>query len=118
MTTRLDDEKTSTDTLECLDSQGYLRDFDLWDWEMAKNIATKLDVGILTSEHKNVIRYVRECYINMSEWPVARRIKMETGCNNPCKLFNGPPETIFKVAGLPNPADHPDWGFRKFEICP
>ena len=101
-----------------LDTEGYLRDCSLWDWDVAQAIADKERVGLLTGKHRRVVKYVRKYYKVHEDWPIARQIKKDIGCSNPCSLFSGTPETIFKVAGLPNPGGHERWGTRRFEICP
>jgi len=100
------------------DGEGYLKDPSLWNWEMAQVLADRQGVGQLTEEHKRVIKYVREYYQANDDWPVARRIKKDIGCANPCCLFKGPPENIIKVAGLPNPGLDKEWSARRFEMCP
>ncbi len=107
-----------SDTGNYLDSDGYLKDPSLWNWDMAQAVANKEKVGVLTGKHRRVIKYVRRYYKAHEDWPVARQIKKDIGCSNPCSLFLSPPETIFKVAGLPNPGGREKWGTRRFEICP
>lgn len=107
-----------SDTGNYLDFDGYLKDSSLWNWDMAQAVANKEKVGVLTGKHRRVIKYVRRYYKAHEDWPVARQIKKDIGCSNPCSLFLSPPETIFKVAGLPNPGGREKWGTRRFEICP
>jgi len=103
---------------ELRDDEGYMNDPEKWDWEMAQTIAAGERIGLLTEEQKRVIEYVRKYYHSNSDWPLPTRIKKDLGCSNPCRMFQGPPETIFKIAGLPNPRDRSKWGTRHFEICP
>ncbi len=103
---------------ELRDDEGYLNDPEKWDWEIAQIIASDQKVGTLTDEHKKIVEYIREYFHTNDDWPIAIRIKKDLGCSNPCRLFNGPPETMFKVAGLPNPGSCNKWGTIKSQICP
>lgn len=112
------DSPVSTDLSYHLEPHGYLKDSALWTWEIAQVIADSERVGTLTKDHRRVVEYVRKYYDAYEVWPIARRIKKDIGCADPCRLFKGPSETIFKVAGLPNPRGSVRWGFRRLEICP
>jgi dissimilatory sulfite reductase related protein len=91
---------------QLFDIQGFVRDPDLWDPELAEGIAFELGVGTLQESHWAVIDYLREHYLTNATLPwegnLCRDLDLVEHCVH--RLFGGP-LTAWKVAGLPNPGE-------------
>ncbi|WP_448568827.1 TusE/DsrC/DsvC family sulfur relay protein [Thalassotalea ganghwensis] len=95
------------------DEQGYLLDYKQWNEALAPIIA-KQDGLTLTEAHWEVIRFVRQFYLEYNTSPAIRALtkamKAEFGPEKASsrylyKLFSeGPAKQATKYAGLPKPA--------------
>ena len=95
------------------DKQGYLLNFKDWDEDLAKQLAQQDDVK-LTTEHWEVINFVRKFYLTYNTSPAIRALtkamKAEFGEQKAnsrylYRLFpEGPAKQATKYAGLPKPA--------------
>lgn len=95
------------------DKQGYLLYFEQWNEELAEIIATKDNIE-LSEAHWEVVRFVREFYLEYKTSPAIRAlvkaIKLSMGEEKGnskylYKLFpEGPAKQATKIAGLPKPA--------------
>ncbi len=95
------------------DKQGYLINFKDWHNDLAQLIADK-DELVLTEQHWEVIRFVREFYLTYNTSPAIRALtkamKAEFGEEKAnsrylYRLFKeGPAKQATKYAGLPKPA--------------
>ena len=95
------------------DKQGYLLDFQLWNEDIATIIAASDNIE-LSEAHWEVIRFVREFYLEYKTSPAIRAlvkaIKLSMGEEKGnskylYKLFpEGPAKQATKIAGLPKPA--------------
>jgi len=95
------------------DKQGYLINFKDWHSDLAQLIADT-DELILTEQHWEVIRFVREFYLTYNTSPAIRALtkamKAEFGEEKASsrylyRLFKeGPAKQATKYAGLPKPA--------------
>ncbi len=95
------------------DKQGYLINHQDWHNDLAQLIADK-DELILTEQHWEVIRFVREFYLTYNTSPAIRALtkamKAEFGEEKASsrylyRLFKeGPAKQATKYAGLPKPA--------------
>lgn len=107
MTLHFDNKNIETD------AQGYLVDHKQWSEPLANIIAEKDDVQ-LTDAHWEVIRFVRQFYIDFNTSPAIRALtkamKAEFGEEKASsrylyRLFpEGPAKQATKYAGLPKPA--------------
>lgn len=96
-----------------LDKQGYLINYQDWQEDLAPIIATRDDIE-LTEAHWEVIRFVRQFYLEYNTSPAIRALtkamKAEFGPEKASsrylyKLFpDGPAKQATKIAGLPKPA--------------
>lgn len=102
--------------VDLFDGGGFLKDPDIWDWNMAQFLANRENVGELEEDHKRVIEYVRNYYDAHREWPVPPRIARDLGFKR-CDLFHSAPEVLFKISGLPNPGDRVSWDVRALHDC-
>ncbi|WP_313079269.1 sulfurtransferase TusE [Atlantibacter sp.] len=94
------------------DNDGYLKDSSAWSEELAEVIAEQEGIA-LTPEHWEVVRFVREFYLEFNTSPAIRMLVKamakaygeEKG--NSRYLFRlfpkGPAKQATKIAGLPKP---------------
>jgi tRNA 2-thiouridine synthesizing protein E len=92
------------------DSEGYLKDTTQWSEAMAEVIAAQEGIT-LAVEHWEVVRFVREFYLEFNTSPAIRMLvkamanKFEKGNSRYLyRLFpKGPAKQATKIAGLPKP---------------
>lgn len=94
------------------DAEGYLNNFDAWSEGLAEVIAENEGI-ILTAEHWEVVRFVREFYQEFNTSPAIRMLvkamakKFGEEKGNSRYLFRlfpkGPAKQATKIAGLPKP---------------
>lgn len=95
-----------------LDAQGYLKNVDEWSEELAEQIASEEGLE-LTEAHWEVIRFVRNFYLEFNTSPAIRMLVKAMGQQfgeekgNSRYLFrlfpDGPAKQATKIAGLPKP---------------
>jgi tRNA 2-thiouridine synthesizing protein E len=88
-----------------IDDEGFLTDYDEWDEDLAKVLATNIGID-LGEEHWKVIRFLRSDYKERGETATTRRVQTVGGV--PVKeqftLFpNKPGKKMAYIAGLPKP---------------
>ena len=90
-----------------VDEDGFIQDPDLWNEELARELARNQEgIEEMTEEHWKVVRYLRDYYLQFKIAPMVRKLCKETG--TPLRkiydLFpSGPAKGACKVAGLPKP---------------
>ena len=94
------------------DSEGYLKDTNQWSEAMAEVIAAQEGIT-LAVEHWEVVRFVREFYLEFNTSPairmlvkaMANKFGVEKGNSRYLyRLFpKGPAKQATKIAGLPKP---------------
>ena len=89
-----------------LDEEGFMTDYDEWDEEMARQLATNIGID-LTDRHMVAIDFLREDFRAQGETPTLRRVSTTAGI--PTKeLFElfpkKPAKKMAYIAGLPKPA--------------
>ncbi len=97
-----------------LDKEGYLRDLDDWNEEVAELLAQCCDVR-LTDAHWEIISTVRNFYrdyqLSPPMRPLVKAVRQELGEDKGrslylMKLFGGSvARTVNRIAGLPRPAN-------------
>lgn len=98
------DLRVGDTTLE-LSEDGFLRQPELWDDTVARELATSVGVRELTDEHWKVVRYLRQHYLEFGLAPMIRKLCKQTGVTlkRIYELFpTGPAKGACKVAGMPN----------------
>ncbi len=90
-----------------VNDDGFLMDPAEWDEEVAMALA-KAEEGLeqLTLEHWEVIRYIRDYYLEKNLAPMVRKVCKNTGFSlkHIFELFpSGPAKGACKLAGLPKP---------------
>lgn len=88
------------------DRDGFLIDPKLWDEDMARDIAAREGLGQLSKEHWQVIRHLRDHYLQTGGVPVMRHICRESGLADQCVTdLLADPTRAWRIAGLPNPGE-------------
>ena len=88
-----------------VNDEGFLTEYDEWDEELAKVLATNIGID-LTEDHWKVIRFLREDFQEQGETATTRRVQTVGGV--PTKqqfaLFpRKPAKKMAYIAGLPKP---------------
>lgn len=91
-----------------IDAQGYLSDPSQWNWEMANRLAQEQRISYLTAKQRIVIQYLRDWLRTHDSWPIPSVIRRDVGVD-PRRIFAGPPEVVFKIAGYQNPGSYVRW---------
>lgn len=89
-----------------VDEDGFIQDPDLWDKDVATDLAKTEGVEEMTEDHWKVVNYLREYYVKFGIAPMIRKLCKETGLSlrQVYELFlSGPAKGARKVAGLPKP---------------
>lgn len=89
-----------------VDEDGFLQQPELWNQDVAKDLAESEAITQLTDEHWKVINYIRNYYLQFGIAPMIRKLCKETGykLSDIYKLFpSGPAKGACKLAGLPKP---------------
>jgi tRNA 2-thiouridine synthesizing protein E len=89
-----------------LDEEGFMTEYDEWDEELARQLATNIGID-LTDRHMVAIDFLREDFRAQGETPTLRRVSVTAGI--PTKeLFElfpkKPAKKMAYIAGLPKPA--------------
>ncbi len=95
------------------DKNGYLLDYQQWDESIAEIIATAEGIA-MTAEHWQVVKYVRDFYLEFKKSPsirpLVKYLKAKIGEEKASSLYlqmlfpEGPAKQATKIAGLPKPA--------------
>jgi len=88
------------------DPEGFLVDPGEWTPEIAAEIALECGIPELTPRHRQVVEFMRECYLETGTAPSIRALGKESGV--PIKelyeLFpKGPAKLAAKIGGIPKP---------------
>jgi tRNA 2-thiouridine synthesizing protein E len=89
-----------------VDGDGFLKDPEIWDEEVAHLLAVADGTGELTERHWAVVRYIREYWQENDMAPMVRKICQHTGLRlrEIHQMFPlGPAKGACKIAGLPKP---------------
>ncbi len=89
-----------------VDAEGFLTDPSQWNEAVAEEIAREQGVGELTPRHWQVVRFMRERYLETGSAPSIRALGKESGV--PVKelyaLFpRGPAKLAARIGGIPKP---------------
>jgi tRNA 2-thiouridine synthesizing protein E len=89
-----------------IDEDGFIQDPDMWNKEVAEDLAKTEAVDVMTEDHWKVVNYLREYYLEYNMAPMVRKVCKSTGfkLKEIYDLFpSGPAKGACKVAGLPKP---------------
>lgn len=89
-----------------LDGDGFLKDAQAWNWDLARELAEVNQLGPLTPDHWKIIVYVRDYFLEQGQGPPVVKIARATGLSagRICSLFPcGIAKGAYRLAGLPRP---------------
>jgi TusE/DsrC/DsvC family sulfur relay protein len=89
-----------------VDDDGFFADARQWREEMAPQIAREVGIGSLTSQHWQVVKFMRHEYEEKGTGPSVRALSKTSGVSikELYQLFpKGPAKLAAKVAGIPKP---------------
>jgi tRNA 2-thiouridine synthesizing protein E len=106
MTSQRPSTQSPAGTADLLDAQGFLKDPQLWNRDLALGMAAELHLGELGEDHWRVIDRLRADYLDSGQLPVQPTLCRELDLGTDCisALFGGPLEA-WRLAGLPNPGE-------------
>ena len=89
-----------------IDEDGFIQDPDLWDENVAADLAKTEGVEELGEDHWKLVNYIRDYYAKFGIAPMVRKLCKD--CNFKLKYIyemfpSGPAKGACKVAGLPKP---------------
>jgi len=88
-----------------LDSEGFLREEQEWNEEIAKLLAKKEGIDHLSTEQFKIIAFMREYFHEYKVFPILNNLCKINQREKKCvteQFVN--PEAAWKIAGLPKPA--------------
>jgi tRNA 2-thiouridine synthesizing protein E len=89
-----------------IDEDGFIQEPERWNDDVAKALAITEGVTDMTEEHWQLVRYLRNYYLEYGSAPMIRKLCKETGFQLKYiyQLFpTGPAKGACKLAGLPKP---------------
>ena len=89
-----------------LNDDGFFADARQWRAEMAPEIAQEAGIGALTSQHWQVVKFMRREYAEKGTGPSVRALSKTSGVSvkELYQLFpKGPAKLAAKIAGIPKP---------------
>ncbi len=87
-----------------VDNDGYLVNFNEWDEDVARGLATRWGIGELTAEEIAMLKFIRDHYKRFNFFPIVGSICKNIHEPKNCiteKFMN--PLIAWKIAGLPHP---------------
>ncbi len=97
---------TMLDTMLDVDAEGFLQKPEQWNEEIAAEIARENGIAELTDRHMQVVRYMRNRFLDTGSAPSIRSLGKESGVEikELYKLFpKGPAKLAAKIGGIPKP---------------
>jgi tRNA 2-thiouridine synthesizing protein E len=95
-----------------LDEEGFLRNPDIWNENVARLLARDEVPEELNEEHWRLIGYLRRYFLEFDTVPPVKMIRRYTGLNlqHICKLFpSGLTRGACRIAGIPRIAIRPNF---------
>lgn len=89
-----------------IDEDGFIQDPNLWNEDVAKDLAKTEAVEELGEDHWKLVHYLRNYYLKFGIAPMIRKLCKENGFSLKYvyEMFpSGPAKGACKVAGLPKP---------------
>jgi TusE/DsrC/DsvC family sulfur relay protein len=87
-----------------VDDDGYLINFNDWDEDVARELAARAEIGVLTSDSISILTFIRDHYKTYNFFPIVgsicKKVQEPKDCVNE-KFMN--PLVAWKIAGLPHP---------------
>ncbi|MBA7505381.1 Sulfite reductase, dissimilatory-type subunit gamma [subsurface metagenome] len=95
-----------------LDEEGFLRQPEMWNRDVAQLLAQEEVPNGLTEDHWKIVGYLRQYYLEFGTVPPVRMLRRDTGFNLECiyKLFpSGLTRGACRIAGIPRNTIRPNF---------
>lgn len=100
------DQSTTVTPIASFDEGGFLIDSQLWNKEMALDLARQEGVEELGEQHWQVLYHIRERYLSLGALPNMRLVCRATGIpRHKIHHLFGSCISIWRIAGLPDPGE-------------
>lgn len=89
-----------------VDAEGFLQKPEQWSPELGNEIAREVGIDPLTDKHWQVIRFMRDRYLETGTAPTIRTLGKESGVTTKelYQLFpKGPAKLAARIGGIPKP---------------
>ncbi|MGH7696146.1 MAG: TusE/DsrC/DsvC family sulfur relay protein [Gemmatimonadaceae bacterium] len=89
-----------------VDAEGFLQKPEQWTETIASEIAREAGIDPLSEKHWQVVRFMRERYLQAGQAPTIRTLGKESGVSTKelYQLFpKGPAKLAAKIGGIPKP---------------
>ena len=89
-----------------LDAEGFLQEPEQWNEEIAREIAAENGIAELTDRHWQVVKFMRDKFLETGSAPTIRSLGKESGVaiKELYQLFpKGPAKLAAKIGGIPKP---------------
>ncbi|HEX8941627.1 MAG TPA: TusE/DsrC/DsvC family sulfur relay protein [Gemmatimonadaceae bacterium] len=89
-----------------LDAEGFLQKPEEWNEEIAREIAAENGIPELTDKHWQVVKFMRDKFLETGSAPTIRSLGKESGVaiKELYQLFpKGPAKLAAKIGGIPKP---------------
>jgi tRNA 2-thiouridine synthesizing protein E len=89
-----------------LDAEGFLQKPEQWSEEVGIDIARQVGIDPLTDRHWQVVRFMRDRYLQSGQAPTIRTLGKESGVSTKelYQLFpKGPAKLAARIGGIPKP---------------
>ncbi len=99
--------KTSYGKGVLFDDDGFLRNPEDWNEDLAIRIARHDGIGDLNEDHWHIIRYLRAHFMANHTIPVMRHVCRVNHLDDHCvpRLFGKSTREAWRIAGLPDPGE-------------
>lgn len=89
-----------------LDAEGFLQKPEQWSEEIGVELARQVGIDPLTDRHWQVVRYMRDRYLQTGQAPSIRSLGKDSGVSTKelYQLFpKGPAKLAARIGGIPKP---------------
>jgi tRNA 2-thiouridine synthesizing protein E len=89
-----------------VDAEGFLQKPEQWTEDLGVEIAREMGIDPLTDQHWQVIRFMRDRYLQTGQAPSIRTLGKESGVTTKelYRLFpKGPAKLAARIGGIPKP---------------
>ena len=88
-----------------VDKEGFLSDTELWDDEVATDLARREGIDSLSPEKRSILHFLRDYFRRNHSFPILRYVCKKVGAASPNCIPDQfiDPMKAWKIAGLPKP---------------
>jgi dissimilatory sulfite reductase related protein len=97
---------TNTSAPPLFDEGGFLIDYQLWNEQIARDLALQEGVSDLLEPHWQILHHIRERYLSLGALPNMRSVCRATSIpRHKVHFLFGSCISIWRIAGLPDPGE-------------